>query len=54
MRHAAGRAGMRMAPPLPPWASSGGWTLVKLVSKPPRPQVDPSEVRAGQNRPSRR
>ena len=53
MRHAAGRAGMRMA--LLTAAGLivgilGGWTLVKLVSKPPRPQVERiSEVRPGQS-----
>ena len=53
MRHEAGRAGMRMA--LLTAAGLimgilGGWTAMKLLSKPPRPQAERiSEVRPAQS-----
>ena len=53
MRHEAGRVGMRMA--LLTAAGLimgilGGWTAMKLFSKPPRPQTERiSEVRPAQS-----
>ncbi len=53
IRHEAGRAGMRMALLTAVGlivGILGGWTVMKLVSKPPRPQAERiSEVRPAQS-----
>jgi serine/threonine protein kinase len=58
MRHEAGRAGMRMALLTAVGliiGLLGGWTLFKLVHKPPRPQVEQiSEVRSSGQAPAAR
>jgi hypothetical protein len=58
MRHEAGRAGMRMALLTAVGliiGLLGGWTLFKLVHKPPRPQVEQiSEVRSSGQAPAPR